>query len=125
MGRENKMFFTIRPTMRFQVAFGLFGMSENSSFSSTLWAWFAFAHTSPPTGVTTKQIPCGTLPIPAFPNQGKEHSVGFLLTWEGGLQDTLPNSGRARVGSGQIIVIPSYDPFFVTLNFTKRTAAAK
>ena len=54
--------------------------------------------------------PCGIRPIPTFPNQGKEHSVDFLLTWEGSLQDTLPNSGRDRVGSGQIIVIPSYDP---------------
>ena len=39
--------FIIRPTMRFRVAFGLFGMSENSSFPSTLRAWFAFAHSSP------------------------------------------------------------------------------
>ena len=52
-------------------------------------------------GVTIELTPCGTLPIPTFPNQGKEHSVGFLSTWEGGLQDTLPNSGRARVGDGQ------------------------
>ena len=49
--------------------------------------------------MTIELIPCGKLPIPAFPNQGKEHSVGFLLTWEGNLQDTLPNSGRVRVGS--------------------------
>ena len=47
IGRENKMFFTICQTMRFLVAFGLFGLSENSSFSSTLRAWFAFAHSSP------------------------------------------------------------------------------
>ena len=33
--------------MRYRVAFGLFGMSENSSFPSTLRAWFAFAHSSP------------------------------------------------------------------------------
>ena len=39
--------FAIRPTMRFRVAFGLFGWSENSSFPSTLRAWFAFAHSSP------------------------------------------------------------------------------
>ena len=57
-------------------------------------------------GVTTKQILCGILPIPTFPNQGKEYSVGFLLIWEGGLQDTLPNSGRARVGSDYYFVIP-------------------
>ena len=52
-------------------------------------------------GVTIELTPCGTLPIPTFPNQGKVHSVGFLSTWEGGLQDTLPKSGRARVGDGQ------------------------
>ena len=61
-------------------------------------------------GVTTKQIPYGTLPIPPFPKSGKEHSVGFLSTWEGGLQDTLPNSGRARVGSNYYFVIPGCDP---------------
>ena len=33
--------------MRFRVGFGLFGLSENSSFPSTLRAWFAFAHASP------------------------------------------------------------------------------
>ena len=60
--------------------------------------------------MTTKQIPCGKLPIPAFPNQGKEHSVGFLLTWEGGLQDTLPNSGRVRVGSNYFFVTPAPEP---------------
>ena len=49
--------------------------------------------TENPTGVTIELIPYGILPIPTFPNQGKEHSVGFLSTWEGGLQDTLPNSG--------------------------------
>ena len=53
-------------------------------------------------GVTTKQIPYGILPIPTFPNQGKEHSVGFLLTWEGGLQDTLPNSGEGEESHPQV-----------------------
>ena len=47
IGRENKKFLTIRSTMRFRGAFGLFGLSENSSFPSTLRAWFAFAHSSP------------------------------------------------------------------------------
>ena len=65
---------------------------------------------SPPTGVTIELIPCGKLPIPTFPNQGKEPSVGFLLTWEGNLQDTLPNSGRARVGSNYYFVIPNCGP---------------
>ena len=39
--------FAICPIMRFRSTFGLFGLSENSSFSSTLRAWFAFAHSSP------------------------------------------------------------------------------
>ena len=39
---------TIRLTMRLGIEFRvLFGMSENSSFPSTLRAWFAFAHSSP------------------------------------------------------------------------------
>ena len=94
---------------------------ENSSFSSTLRAWLAVAHHRPtdnPTGVTTKQIPCGKLPIPTFPNQGKEHSVGFLSTWEGG-QDTLPNSGRVRVGSNYYFVIPGSDPESHSLTLAK------
>ena len=65
--------------------------------------------TENPTGVT-KKSPYGKLPIPTFPNQGKEHSIGFLSTWEGGLQDSLPNSGRARVGSNYYLVIPGSDP---------------
>ena len=55
IGREDKT-ITIRSTMRLRVAFGLFGLSENSSFPSTLRAWFAFAHSSPPTGVTKKKL---------------------------------------------------------------------
>ena len=31
----------------YRIKFGLFGRSENSSFPSTLRAWFAFAHASP------------------------------------------------------------------------------
>ena len=45
-GKEQQS-FRICLTMRFRVVFGLFGLSENSSFSSTLRAWFAFAHSSP------------------------------------------------------------------------------
>ena len=54
--------------------------------------------------------PYGILPIPAFPNQGKEHSVVSSQLGKGGLQDTLPNSGRARVGSNYYFVIPGNDP---------------
>ena len=61
-----------------------------------------------------KTNPLRDTPHPSLPQSG-----------EGVFEDSLPYSGRVRVGSGQIIVIPSYDPFFVTLNFTKRTAAAK
>ena len=64
---------------------------------------------SPPTGVTIELIPCGKLPIPTFPNQGKEHSVVSSQLGKGGLQDTLPNSGRARVGSNYYFVIPGCD----------------
>ena len=67
IGRENKMFFTIRPTMRLRVAFGLFGLSENSSFPSTLRAWFAFAHSSPPTGMTKESV----APHPSPPRVGE------------------------------------------------------
>ena len=87
-----------RKTHRFPTPYGL------GSHSLT------HRHTENPTGVITKQIPCGIPPIPTFPNQGKEHSVGFLLIWEGDLQDTLPNSGRARVGSNYYFVIPGCDP---------------
>ena len=66
-GKEQQ-YFIIRSIMRFWVAFGLFGMSENSSFPSTLRAWFAFAHSSPPTGMTENQL----FPIPALPKSGKE-----------------------------------------------------
>ena len=45
-GKEPQ-YFRICLTMRFRVVFGLFGLSENSSFPSTLRAWFAFAHASP------------------------------------------------------------------------------
>ena len=39
------MWFWTRRGLQFE--FGLFGWSENSSFFSTLRAWFAFAHSSP------------------------------------------------------------------------------
>ena len=44
-GRNN--FKTLWICRGLWIKFGLFGRSENSSFSSTLRAWFAFAHTSP------------------------------------------------------------------------------
>ena len=47
VGEGIKAPFAIRPIMRFRVAFGLFGWSENSSFPSTLRARFAIAHASP------------------------------------------------------------------------------
>ena len=75
-GKEQQ-YFRICLTMRFRVVFGLFGLSENSSFSSTLRAWFTFAHSSPPTGMTENQ----SFPIPAFPKSGKEQrSFRICLT---------------------------------------------
>ena len=70
-----------RKTHRFPPPYGLGSLS------------LTHCPTENPTGVTIELIPYGILPIPTFPNQGKEHSVGFLSTLEGGLQDTLPNSG--------------------------------
>ena len=46
--KGRNMFINTLPTRRgLRVEFGLFGWSENSSFSSTLRAWSAFAHASP------------------------------------------------------------------------------
>ena len=71
---KSDSFSTFRTRRELRLEFGLFGRSENSSFSSTLRAWFAIAHHRPtenPTGVTKKQSPCGMFPIPAFPKPGK------------------------------------------------------
>ena len=155
--RDKINFKTLYTCRGLRLEFGLFGRSENSSFSSILRAWFAFAHHRPtenPTGVMhwrglqgilnhtplcsavqndeLKVNPLRDTPHPDLPQVGEgafcrfplnlgrgfaryppqlgEHSVGFLLTWEGGLQDTLPNSGRDRVGSNYSFVIPGCDP---------------
>ena len=78
IGRENKKPLSIRSTMRFRVAFGLFGMSENSSFPSTLRAWFAFAHSSPyrKSNRNDKRIGCS----PPYPSP----------SWGGDLANSLP-----------------------------------
>ena len=60
--------------MRFRVAFGLFGWSENSSFPSTLRAWFAFAHSSPPTGMTKEAV----APHPSSPPYPSPSWGGYL-----------------------------------------------
>ena len=56
-----------------RVEFGLFGWSENASFSSTLRAWFAIAHSSPywKTNRSDENKPLRDTPHPAFPKSGK------------------------------------------------------
>ena len=49
-------------------------------------------------------------PSQPSPIRGRKHYVGFLLTWKGDLQDTIPNSGMARVGSNYYFVIPASEP---------------
>ena len=69
---------TFRTRRGLRLEFGLFGRSENSSFSSTLRAWFAIAHHRPtenPTGVTKKTKPLRDVPHPSFPQVGEGGSI--------------------------------------------------
>ena len=74
-----------RKTHRFPPPYGLGSLS------------LTHCPTENPTGVTIELIPCGKLPIQTFPNQGKEHSVGFLSTWEGGARYP-PQLGEGQGG---------------------------
>ena len=66
--------------MRFRVAFGLFGLSENSSFPSTLRAWFAFAHSSPYRKSNRKDQKL-TVPHPIPPRVGEGTTDTPSPTW--------------------------------------------
>ena len=102
--------------MGLRVEFGLFGRSENSSFPSTLRAWFASAHTSPSRKsnrsdakrglqgilnpaplfrMTDKIKPLRDTSHPSLPQSGEGAFCGFLSTWERGFARWFPlNLGK-------------------------------
>ena len=93
-------------------------------FSSTLWAWLAVAHRRPtenPTGVTNWRglqgilnhaPPCSAVQNDALkvkPLRDTPHP-DLPQSGEGVFKDSLPYSGRVRVGSDWFFVIPGSDP---------------
>ena len=105
-------------TLRFRVVFGLFGWSENSSFPSTLRAWFAFAHSSPyrKSNRNDKGIGCS----PPYPSPSWGGYLANPLPKLRGNRQNAPSPDWGRLGWGTsrkglfLVVVP---------DFTKRTAA--
>ena len=121
---------------RLRVKFGLFGRSENSSFPSILRAWFAYTHSSP---YRKSNRSDALLSFLSFRAATRNRIVGRIAK---GLNDFkilctrrgLRLGGRSDDDAGlagdsesrsALLRCSEWRFFSVTLNFTKRTSAAK